>query len=217
MNRVIFLLDTGKPAAKRAAEWFIAQQDHVYIGAKCLPEACVSGAEYIVGLNDFSAAAEQIGREYGRLDILVLGTPYAPSAGAVGTAHDYELFTDTLTENISVCRTLIETLQPLLGKGMKRIACITETESSNSLCSGADNLAYSASLAAVNMLGRMMFNKLRPEGYTFRWFCEGDEPCGMCAAAYITSALCYDPKEPYTHSDENRFVLRDGYLRELSW
>lgn len=39
----------------------------------------------------------------------------------------------------------------------------------------------------------------------------------MCAAEYIVSGLCYDEKEPYIHSDENRLVLRDAYLREISW
>ncbi len=217
MNRVVFLPDTGKSAVKRAAEWFVNRQDHVLLGVDKLPAERIAGAEYIVGLSDLPAIVEKIGCDYGRLDILILGTMDMPSDGAVGTGHDYELFTETLTKNVTLCRELIEAFEPLLSNGMKRIACITEKESSNSLCDGCADLAYSASLAAVNMLGRMMFNKLRPEGFTFRWFCEEEEPQGMCAAAYIASALCYDPKEPYTHSDENRFVLRDGYLREIPW
>ncbi len=216
MNRVVFLLDTGKPAVMRAAKWFLAHRDHVLLGTKGSPQSSVDGAEYM-DITDLTALTEQIGRVYGKLDILVLGVLFTPTDGEVGSGHDYEQFNGTLTENVAVCRELIETLRPLLVKGMKRIACITEKESSVSWSEGCADLAYSASLAAVNMLGRMMFNRLRPEGFTFRWFCEGDEPCGMSAAEYITSALCYDPKEPYTHSDENRFVLRDGNLREYSW
>ncbi|MBO5253887.1 MAG: hypothetical protein J6C51_08090 [Clostridia bacterium] len=216
MNRVVFLLDTGKPAVYRAAKWFSEHLDHVLLGVKGSPRIQIDGVEYL-DISDISAVAEWIDCVYGKLDILVLGTINTPSDGEVGTGHDYEQFTETLTENVTVCREMIEALHPLLLKGLKRIACITEKESSVSWNEGGADLAYTASLAAVNMLGRMMFNKLRPEGFTFRWFSEGDEPCGMCAAEYITSALCYDPKEPYTHSDENRFVLRDGVLREYSW
>lgn len=218
MNRIVFILDTGCDAVHEAGEWFLEHCDYVIFGIEKLSEETIAEAEYLE-LDpdfDFQKIVEEIEEKYGRLDILILGALHHPLDGAVGTEHDYELFTDVVTENVLVCRNMIQKLYPLLSKGMKRIACITEKESSNSWSEGADNLAYSASLAAINMLGRMMFNKLRPEGFTFRWFCDGEKG-GMCAAAYIDSALCYDPKEPYTHSDENRFVMRDAYLREISW
>ncbi len=219
MNRIVFILDTGLSTVREATEWFIKQQDHVLLGVQTMPKDRVFGAEYLA-LDPhfgFQKTADEIERRYGKLDILILGTVDKTTDGAVGAGHDYERFTEIVTKNVSACRGLIETFYPLLIKGMKRIACITEKESSNGWSEGTENLAYASSLAAVNMLGRMMFNKLRPEGFTFRWFCEGNETGGMCAAAYIASALCYDPKEPYTHSDENRFVLRDAYLREISW
>ena len=37
------------------------------------------------------------------------------------------------------------------------------------------------------------------------------------ASVQAAAALCYDEKQPYIHSDENRFTLRDAYLREISW
>ena len=92
-----------------------------------------------------------------------------------------------------------------------------EMESSNSWSTGRADLAYHASLAGLNMMGKILFNRLRPEGFTFRWYCDDGAPGGMCAAEYIVSGLCYDEKEPYIHSDENRLVLRDAYLREISW
>ena len=77
---------------------------------------------------------------------------------------------------------------------MKRIAAITEIESSNSWSTGKTDLAYHASLAGLNMMGKFLFNHLRPEGFTFRWYCDDGAPGGMCAADYITSGLCYDER-----------------------
>lgn len=219
MNRIVFILDTGLPVIYETVKRFVDWQDSVLLAVTKFPAKRTTGVEYVLldGADDIERIADDIARRYGRLDILILGTAERISDGAVGLGHDYERFTDVLTKNVMLCRSMIEVFQPLLEKGMKRIACITEKESSNSWSEGSADLAYSASLAAVNMLGRMMFNRLRPSGFTFRWFCDADMPGGMSAAEYITSALCFDPKEPYTHSDENRFVLRDAYLREISW
>lgn len=221
MTRVILLMDTGRPDVREAAAWFAAHGDAVYIAAESLPKETCPDAEYLTvdPLIDESllAAVKTVEQKHGRLDILVVGAMRHPEGGEIGTGRDYEAFTDILTRNMVGCRKTIEAFEPLLKLGMKRIACITEQESSNSWSVGCADLAYYASLAAVNMLGRMMFNKLRPEGFTFRWYCDDGKPGGMCAADYITSALCYDSKEPYTHSDENRMVLRDAYLREISW
>lgn len=221
MDRIILMMDTGCDAVQEAAQWFAAHGDTVMIAAKIKPENACGCAEYLtvdpMCDESLQAAVEALKQKHGRLDILIIGAAEHPTDGEIGTGHDYEALTDTLTRNVAGCRRMIEAFQPLLKKGMKRIACITEQESSNGWSEGSADIAYYASLAAVNMLGRMMFNKLRPQGFTFRWYCYDGRPGGMCAADYITSALCYDPKEPYTHSDENRMVLRDAYLRELSW
>lgn len=58
---------------------------------------------------------------------------------------------------------------------------------------------------------------LRPEGFTFRWYCAEEHSGGMTAGEYLLSGLCYDAREPYLHSDENRFVMRDACLREIAW
>ena len=67
------------------------------------------------------------------------------------------------------------------------------------------------------MMGKLYFNRLRPEGFTFRWYCAEEGSGGMSAGEYLLSGLCYDEKEPYIHSDENRLVMRDAYLREVAW
>ena len=67
------------------------------------------------------------------------------------------------------------------------------------------------------MMEKILFNKLRPEGFTFRCFCADPQEKGICAGEYIARGLCYDEKEPYIHSDENRLVMRDCRLREIPW
>lgn len=67
------------------------------------------------------------------------------------------------------------------------------------------------------MMEKLYFNQLRPEGFTFRCFGSSEEEGGITAGEYIMNALCYDPKEPYIHSDENRLVMRDHHYREIPW
>ena len=141
----------------------------------------------------------------------------ARDGGEIGAGHDSAVLVDAMMRNVYGSRSTAEAFLPLLRRGMKRIAAITEIESSNSWSTGKTDLAYHASLAGLNMMGKILFNHLRPEGFTFRWYCDDGAPGGMCAADYITSGLCYDEKEPYIHSDENRLVLRDAWLREISW
>lgn len=221
MDRVVFLTDTGRTAVYETAKWFLAHGDRVWLGVRELPETKLDGARYLVvdplDAESLENAVDTVGRESGRLDIFVAGVKQHPTDGVIGTGHDYASMLETLTENIYGERKAIEAFQPLLEKGMKRIAAITEPESSNSWSAGKTDLAWHASLAGFNMMGKILFNHLRPQDYTFRWYCDDERPGGMCAGAYITSGLCYDPKEPYIHSDENRLVMRDAYLREISW
>ncbi len=215
MNRTVLLLHAG-PASEAAARWFAARDDRVYYAAEAAPEGAHSLPADPCDAASLSAAAEKIEREAGKLDILVLGISPTED-GPAGAPRDYDAMLQTMTDNLYGCRAWMEACLPLLEKGMKRIAAITTAESSNSWSTGSADLTHSASLAALNMLGKIYFNRLRHQGYTFRWYCHSDSPGGMCAAEYISSALCYDEKQPYIHSDENRFTLRDAYLREISW
>ena len=221
MNRIVLLMETGRPAVKEAAAWFAAHGDKVYIGVQEMMPQRLEQAEYLVFdplvPESLAAAAETVEQADGRLDILVVGAACHPQDGEIGAGHDSAVLVDAMMRNVYGSRSTAEAFLPLLRRGMKRIAAITEIESSNSWSTGKTDLAYHASLAGLNMMGKILFNHLRPEGFTFRWYCDAGAPGGMCAADYITSGLCYDEKEPYIHSDENRLVLRDAWLREISW
>ena len=148
-------------------------------------------------------------------DISDITYGYLNSNSDLDSAIDQML--DVMMENVYGNLQTVKAFEPLLKCGMKRIAGIVDIESSNNYAVQADDMAYHASAAAFNMMGKGLCNHLRPDGFTFRWYCEDEKQVGICAAEYIAAALCYDEKEPYTHSDENRLVLRNALLREIPW
>lgn len=216
--RSILMVDTGRNAVWRAADWFAAKGERITVLTR--RQAHHEGVRTLAVDWVDKAALEQAAQEaadQGRIDILILGVPLCDADGPIGAGHDTEKMADTLVECARGTLNIIEASLPWLRKGMKRMACITETESSNAWSQGKDNLTYHQCLAGMNMLGKLMFNKLRPEGFTFRWYCDDDDDAPMCAAEYIASQLSYDPREPVIHNDEDRLVMRDGFLREIAW
>lgn len=161
----------------------------------------------------------QIEQEEGYLDLLVLNASSGCDASESLSAEGTEELLALLDKQIFDVQSLIEASLPLLRKGeMKRIGMITTPASSIRLCRDTKNFGEHMALAGINMVGKIYFNRLRPEGFTFRWFCDNPEhKGGLKAGEYLLMNFCFDPKEPYIHSDENRLVMRDAYLQEISW
>lgn len=163
--------------------------------------------------------ASELLKKWEGLDILVIRAGwYRTDDGPVGS-HDYVKIADALDRNVNGAHWLIEGILPLMEESaVKRIAFLTEPSSSVGWSCETENYAYQVSLACLNMMEKLYFNRLRPKGFTFRCYCsDGREQGGMSAGAYIAGGLCYDEKEPYIHSDENRLVMRDAYRREIPW
>ena len=162
---------------------------------------------------------EKIEQKEGKLDILLLGVDERmPQDGAIGEKHDYRAILETVSGQINRTQDVIEASLPLLRKGeLKRIGMIIRKDSSISHCKDDRNYGQHMVWAGLNMVGKLYFNLLRPEGFTFRWYCAGEKSGGMSSGEYLLSGLCYDAGEPYLHSDENRFVMRDAYLQETAW
>ena len=80
---------------------------------------------------------------------------------------------------------------------------------------------YAMSKAALSQAARICYNRLYPEGYTFRLFdplVGRVSPRQAADAAYeiLTRSRAYDPDNP-GRTDEARFVLRDALGREWPW
>ncbi|MDD2268781.1 MAG: hypothetical protein PHY15_04405, partial [Eubacteriales bacterium] len=94
MNRVILLVDTGRSAVYEAADWFLKQEDCVYLAVRSLPKNSKAGCHYLVfdptQPESLSAAVETLQKEAGKLDIFIAGAWAHPTDGEIGTGHDYD-------------------------------------------------------------------------------------------------------------------------------
>lgn len=205
MKKIILCLDNGNKSMSSVKDYFKTHNCEVYT----LPEEDV----------DHSTFIEEIRQKEGYIDLLLLGAAENTMGdGAINEAHDYDKLLESVGGQINRIQNVIEEALPLLRKGnLKRIGMITKKESSISCCRENNNYGLHMTWAGLNMVGKIYFNLLRPEGFTFRWYCAEENAGGMSAGEYLLSGLCYDKNEPYCHSDENRFVMRDSYLREIPW
>lgn len=205
MRKIVLCMENGNPGLDEVKDYLTSHDCKVYT----LPEKD----------SDSKAMLTEIEQKEGGIDLLLLGVnEQLPEDGAVGMAHDYDVLLESVGEQMNRVQNAIEEALPLLRRGnMKRIGMITRKESSVSLCRDDCNYGRHMAWAGLNMLGKIYFNRLRPEGFTFRWYCSEENAGGMSAGEYLLGGLCYDPKEPYCHSDENRFVMRDSHLREIPW
>lgn len=163
-------------------------------------------------------AMKRIEVEQGGIDMLVLSAgKHCAQDGKITDGHDYEALLEVIDENVIGTIEVVQAALELMRKGTgKRIAVLTERASSINLNKEVQDYGYLMSLAALNMLEHLLFNQLRPEGFTFRCYACGDGN-GMPAEAYLRMKLCYDKDDAYIHSEENRIVMRDEMLCELPW
>ena len=212
--RTILMIDTGRAVMRQAAQAFAAAGDRVHILAReafALPRVQVHG----VNLLD-AEAVRTLAADLGTIDILILGVPPMAEDGPIGTNHDTDAMLEELVYMGQGIAGTVEACLPVMQGGMKRIACITERESSISRAREEEGMARHMAMAGLNLMGRELFNRLRPEGFTFRWYA-AEEGAPMSAAAYILAQLAWHPDEPPCHNDEDRLVMRDGWLREIPW
>lgn len=205
MKKIIVCLDNGNKSMSNVKKYLKTHHCEVYT----LPEEDANHRAFL----------EEIKQKEGYIDFLIFGAAEnLEEDGAIGAAHDCDKLLELVGNQINRIQNVIEEALPLLREGnLKRIGMITRKESSISCCKEDSNYGLHMTWAGLNMVGKIYFNLLRPEGFTFRWYCSEENVGGMSAGEYLLSGLCYDANEPYCHSDENRFVMRDSYLREISW
>ncbi len=131
------------------------------------------------------------------------------------------------TDRIYDIHKLIQCYVPLLYKGdLKRIALISERESSVRLCREKTDYARHMLLAGINMKFKMLFNKYRQEGFTIRCFALSSEEAkegswgvgeGISPVEYILLDFSNTPEDVPMHSEENNFVMRNKWFEEVEW
>jgi NAD(P)-dependent dehydrogenase (short-subunit alcohol dehydrogenase family) len=201
-----------------------------YPGRLAIVPLDVSSAESV------HAAARQVSGSVDSLDLLV------NNAGVISPAYqrsirepqDYAELHRLMGVNAYGPLRVTEAFLPLLDKGtLKRLCFVSSEAGSVGRARRTSWYGYCMSKAALNMGVKIMFNHLRPEGYTFRLYHPGwmrtymsgaknpaadlePEEAAVPALAYFLSDLGPDPQFP-DRSGEDRLVLRDWLGREWEW
>ena len=132
-----------------------------YIDKLYLSDLDVSDKETIIKTREFIETITD------RLDLLI------SNAGISGNSDSDEDMIRTFEVNTLGLRFLSDEFVPLLSKGKKRICVISSEAGCISLAHRNDSFAYCMSKTALNMETKIMFNRLRPEGFTFRLYHPG--------------------------------------------
>ena len=179
------------------------------------------------------AAAREIEKSAGKLDLLVSNAAVMGMRSERPTdvidgnrGFDPELMTMFFMTNSYAAPLLVDALLPLLRKGeMKRLFFTSSEISSVRLQRRTGSMRYAMTKTALNLGVRMIYNTLRPEGFTFRLYQPGwmkrQLPDGSLASGAIV-----DPADSAKEAvrqiledrpDEDRLVLTDYLGRELSF
>ena len=180
-------------------------------------------------VEDMKAVRDLIDSEFGKLDLLVSNAAFmgGEKTDVVGgeVPVDFDMLKFSFTTNSAAAPLLTETMLPLLMKSdYKRLFYTSSEISSIKLMRRTGSMRYAMTKAALNISVRMMFNTLRPQGFTFRLFQPGwmkrMMPDGTLApGASIDPA--FSAREAVRQIqedriDEDRLVLVDFRGHELS-
>jgi NAD(P)-dependent dehydrogenase (short-subunit alcohol dehydrogenase family) len=168
-----------------------------------------------------AAAASFAAERTGAIDLVgFCGDRFsAGPAPALSGGQDYGDILSVYDANALGLLRTVRTFLPLLGAGsMKRLCFVTDADALVNGSTAVSAYGRNLSKAAADMAAAILFNRLRPEGYTFRTFCRDSAAPAASVAAYdyFTRGRSFEPENP-RHSDENRFTARDGFGRERPW
>lgn len=207
MENIVVISGCMHPDAEKTASWLEKNGNKVYRTDFDLLDE-----------EKMAAFIKEIEEKEGKIDLLILRNEKVTEDGSIAETHDFNEILAVLDYNINGAVSLMEASIPLLRKSeLKRIAVLTDRRASINYSADTRDYVWHMSEAALHMMEKLYFNQLRPEGFTFRCFGSSEEEGGITPGEYIMNALCYDPKEPYIHSDENRLVMRDHHYREIPW
>jgi NAD(P)-dependent dehydrogenase (short-subunit alcohol dehydrogenase family) len=173
------------------------------------------------------AAAERVAERVDGLDLLInnagVGSP--TSERGICESQDYAEMHRMFDVNALGPLRVVEAFLPLLHRGaLKRLAFVSSEAGSINNSRRTNNYGYCMSKAALNMGVRILFNALRPEGYTFRVYHPGWVRGYMRGVKNMEAEL--EPEEAAVPAisyfcadlaDEDRLVLRDWRGREWPW
>lgn len=179
---------------------------------------------------DILAVRDEIAHKAGKLDLFVNN---AALMGGNGRAEiggenpvDYDAMEVSFRINALAAPVLVDRMLPLLEKGeMKRLFFTSSEISSVRLMARVGDMRYAMTKTALNLGVRMLWNSLRPRGYTFRLYQPGWMKRVMPDGSRAPGAMV-DPDDSAAEAlrqmlgdrlDEDRLVLVDYLGHELSF
>ena len=178
------------------------------------------------------AAAEMVGQHTDRVDLVINNTGVlSPQAAPIREAQDYDEMHRMYDVNALGPLRVVEALLPLTARSELKRHCFVSSEAGSiNRCERTSWYGYNMSKTALNMAVKLLFNRLRPEGYTFRVYYPGwmrsymwgykdmkaklePEEAAVPALAYFMQDRCGEPNR----SEEDRLVMRDYQGREWPW
>ncbi len=178
------------------------------------------------------AAAQMSATLVDHVDVLINNAGVIAST-LCGTIREPQNYQDMQWQyNINTLGPLrvVEAFLPLTDRGaLKRLCFVSSDASSIERCGRADWYGYCMSKAALNMAVKILFNHLRPAGYTFRLYHPGWMRSYMHGQKNLeahlepeeaaTPALAYflGPPPEAPAYDENQLVLRDWQSQTWPW
>ena len=172
-----------------------------------------------------------IAADTGRLDILVSNAAHmgGPNPSEVGGTQpiDFEMLGKDFCVNSMAAPVLVDRMLPLLEKGEDKRLFFTSSEiSSLRLMTRVGGMRYAQTKTALNLGVRMIFNELRPKGYTFRLYQPGGMKQQLPDGTLRKTTSSVDPMDSAAEAlrqilsdriDEDRLALIDYHGRELSF
>ena len=119
------------------------------------------------------AAAQVVAQHTDHLDLLISNAGIGGGHQELREGLDARAIHRAYDVNALGAIRIVEAFLPLTDRGMRRLAFVSSEAGSIAMAHRQGGFAYGMSKAALNMAVRLMFNYLRPEGYTFRLYYPG--------------------------------------------
>ncbi|MBN1934684.1 MAG: SDR family NAD(P)-dependent oxidoreductase [Anaerolineae bacterium] len=181
------------------------------------------------------AAAHMVRTFANRVDLLINNAGVSSrQAGSIREPQNYDEMQRMYNVNALGPLRVVEAFLPLTNAGqMKRLCFVSSEAGSINRCERTAWYGYCMSKTALNMAIKLLFNQLRPEGYTFRVYHPGwlrsymsgsknpkadlePEESAAPALAYFLRDRALDRYVDW-RNDEDFLVMRDWQGREWPW
>lgn len=170
------------------------------------------------------AAAEAVAAAADHVDLLINNAGITGGRGGLQEGFDEAKMHRVYDVNALGPIRVVEAFLPLTSRGLRRLVFVSSEAGSIGRCRRQAGLGYCMSKAALNMAVKIMFNRLRPEGYTFRLYHPGWMRTYMSGQKNPQADM--EPEEaaakalPFflgNRENEDRLVLVDYQGAEWEW